>query len=185
MSSRIWSNGSFVRTAAAMVVGALIALGVSGGAGAATTPNTYTGCLVRGQMVHVKIGPAPGKPCTRGTQVSWNETAQETQADVAALNSRVDTLTADLQNEAQTREVVDNSFTNMFQDTATALDGERLDALQADVQQQITTTQEELSQETELKLQEAMQRDLKMQQSLSNILKKMSDTQQAIANNLK
>ena len=97
----------------------------------------------------------------------------------------MDTLTADLQNEAQTREVVDNSFTNMFQDTATALDGERLDALQADVQQQITATQDELSQETELKLQEAMQRDLKMQQSLSNILKKMSDTEQAITNNLK
>jgi hypothetical protein len=111
---------------------------------------------------------------------------QQDPANIAALGSRVDGLTADLQNETQTRSAVDDALSQTFESAATALNPDDLAALQAEIQSEIASTQlDELDPTESAALQKAMDREVKMMQVISNIVKKLDDTAQGIEQNLK
>ncbi len=186
MAKRAWLHGRYIRTGSALLIGALAALLATGGAGAAAAPNTYTGCLQLGLVYNVAIGATPAFACPKGaTKISWNEPDQQGATADAALGTRIDGVTADLTNEAQTRDAVDSAFTNTFLDTATALNPEDLDFLQAEAQAQIATIQTEISATDDATLQEMMQQQQKTLAMMSNLMKKMADTANSINQNLK
>jgi hypothetical protein len=110
---------------------------------------------------------------------------QGDSAKIAALVSRVDSLTADLQNETQTRTAMDAALSQTFSNAVTALNPDDLNALQADIQNEIASTQQELSTTQDAALQSALDRDSKMQQMISNLMKKLSDTAGALTQNPK
>lgn len=69
------------RRVLAVTAVAAVAIAVAAGYGYAAitaTNNTYTGCLFRGSIINVAIGPEPTKPCQQSKQkISWSQTGPQ------------------------------------------------------------------------------------------------------------